>query len=278
MAIPRPESARYNSLQEFIGFFKKEDNHPSFTNLFSVHFATPRILQKGNQVSSGTFQSETGQLSLLLDYYAKSVNLPSKQITTGQATTVGSGYKFATGTSFSQISMTFQVPRSQQTRTYFERWTQLMANDANQYTDYYKEYVSPFVYIYKWERGGGEYVYTDPRMLRTLREAGDDYLLAKKYKLTACWVLKNVFPYNIGSIQLDNEQAKVMDLNVQFYYERYRFYSEDRFDDPGVNKQITVPSSADNTTTQETARNATTRPPISGPGADPREIARNRGT
>ena len=261
MAIPRPESARYNSLQEFIGFFKKEDNHPSFTNLFSVHFATPRILQKGNQVTSGAFQSETGTLSLLLDYYAKSVNLPSKQITTGQVTNVGSGYKFATGTSFSQISMTFQVPRSQQTRTYFERWTQLMANDANQYTDYYKDYVSPFVYIYKWERGGGDYVYTDPKLLRSLREAGSDYLLAKKYKLTSVWVLKNVFPYNIGSIQLDNEQAKVMDMNVQFYYERYRFYSEDRFDDPGVNKQITVPSTTDNTTTSETSRNTSiTRP------------------
>ena len=281
MAIPRPESARYNSLQEFIGFFKKEDNHPSFTNLFSVHFATPRILQKGNQVSSGTFQSETGALSLLLDYYVKTVNLPSKQITTGQVTNVGSGYKFATGTSFSQISMTFQIPRSQQTRTYFERWTQLMANDANQYTDYYKDYVSPFVYIYKWERGGGDYVYTDPKMLRTLREAGDNYLLARKYKLTACWVLKNAFPYNIGSIQLDNEQAKVMDMNVQFYYERYRFYSEDRFDDPGVSGAITVPSGStpagtvptggtDNVTTQDTSRNTTVR--------DPREIARNRGT
>ncbi len=116
MAIPRPESARYSSLQEFIGFSKKADNAPSFTNLFSVHFATPPMLMQGASISSGKMQSETGDLSLLLDYYAKSVNLPSKQITTGQTTNVGAAYKYASGTSFSQISMTFQVPRSQQTR------------------------------------------------------------------------------------------------------------------------------------------------------------------
>jgi len=271
MAIPRPESARYSSLQEFMGFFKKTDNHPSFTNLFSVHFASPPILLQGGGVSSNKFQPETGDLSLLLDYYAKTVNLPSKQVTTGQAAVVGSAHKFATGTSFSQISISFQVPRSQKTRTFFERWTQLMANDANQYTEYYKNYVCPTLYIYKWERGHGDQVYTDPKMLRALREAGDNYLLARKNKLTACWVLQNVFPYNIGSIQLDNEKAKVMDMSIQFYYERYRFYPESAFDDPGVRGLITIPGGAgagsvpnaapiggsDNTTTESTSRNQT---------------------
>jgi len=272
MAIPNKESARYSSLQEFIGFFKDSDNNPSFTNLFSVHFATPPMLR--NQTETDLFATETGDLSFLLDYYAKSVNLPSKQVTTGQITDVGAGFKYATGTSFSQISMTFTIPRSQLTRNFFERWTRLMANDANQYTDFYLNYCCPKVMIYKWERGGGDDVYTDPKLLKALRDSGDNFLLAKKNKLTAAWELRNVFPYNIGSIQLDNGKAKAMDLNVQFYYERYRFWTESEFDDNGLTGAITIPSGADgvpagatpvggsdNTTTPETPRNTTARNP-----------------
>lgn len=257
MGIPNREQARYSSLQDFISFFKEEDNHPSFTNLFSVHFSSPPMLVRGGQVRSDRMQTETGDNGLLLDYYAKTVNLPSKQVTTGQMTAVGSGFKFATGASFSQISMTFQVPRSQKTRALFERWTQLMANDANQYTDYYRNYCSPRVVIYKWERGGGDVVAMEPRLLRAARESGADVINSKLNKLTAAWVLENVFPYNIGSVQLDNSQAKTMDLSIQFYYERYRFYPEDKFDDPGVSSEITIPSSTDNVTTPATARNQT---------------------
>ena len=46
-----------------------------------------------------------------------------------------------------------------------------------------------------------------------------------------------------------------MDLSVQFYYERYRFFTEDQFDAPGVRNTITIPSGGDNVTTQETNRN-----------------------
>jgi len=253
------ERARYNSLQEFIGFFKENENHPSTTNLFSVHFASPPALKAVSRTQ--LFTAETGDLSLLLDYYAKTVNLPSKQITTGQLTNVGSGYKFATGTSFSQISITFTMPRSQLTRNFFEKWTQVMASDANQYTAFYRDYCCPDIYIYKWERGGGEYATSDPKMLRAIREAGSNALLARKNELTACWHIQNAFPYNIGSVQLDNSQSRLMELNVQFYYERYRFYPQSSFDDPGIIDQITFPQTeiytVDNNTDQTTARQTT---------------------
>ena len=38
------QQAQYPSYQEFLAFSKQEENHPSYTNLFSVHFAPPRIL------------------------------------------------------------------------------------------------------------------------------------------------------------------------------------------------------------------------------------------
>ncbi len=234
------EKANYPSLQSFTSFFRDDDNHPSYTNLFSVHFSTPRILQNaGNR--GHNFHAETGDLRFLLDYYAQSVNLPSKQITSGQTVVVGSPYKYATGTAFSQFNITFMMPRSQQTRLWFERWAALMANDANQYVDFYANFCAPEINIFKWERGGGEPVYNDTWMKRALREAeGQEAFIQgkrirpwhvhRKYKLTAHWRIINAFPYNIGSIQLNNNSARTMSLTVGFLYERYRFHADPRID------------------------------------------------
>ena len=259
MAIPNPQAARYNSFQEFLSRTKGRDNHPSTTNLFSVRLATPPMLrQNSGQVATAKMQVETNDLDWLLDYYADSVNLPSKQITTGQTPYVGAPFKYATNTAYSQININFRIPRSQYTRNFFERWTTMMASDSEQYTRYYNDYVCPQMFVYKWERGGGDLAVTDPKLIRALRESGTaNILIARKYQLTAAWKLENLYPYNIGSVQLDNSQAKVMTLNVGFYYERYRSYTADRFDDPGLLSGLTVPSSSDNVTTPETARNET---------------------
>ncbi len=234
------DKANYPSLQRFTGFFKQEDNHPSYTNLFSVHFSTPPILQYGDSWTN-TWEAGSGNLKLLLDYYAQSVNLPSKQVTTGQAAFVGAPYKYATGSAFSQINITFMMPRSQYTRNFFERWTSLMANDANQYADYYENYCAPQIYIFKWERGGGDPIHHDPYMRRHLREkkAEEEFnILGKsfrawhthrKHRLTAAWRLINAFPFNIGSTQLNNNSARAMSLTVGFLYERYRFYTHPKY-------------------------------------------------
>lgn len=261
MGIPHPQAAAYNSLQRFISVFKNDDTFVATTNLYSIHFAPPRILLPANQFGGGTqgntFNPNSGELRDLLDYYAKSVNLPSKQITTGQLTDVGSAMKYATNTAFSQINMTFQVPRSQYTRNFFERWTSKMTNDANQYTDFYNDYCCPTLMIYKWERGGGERATLDPDTARARRD-GANSVFARKNKLTAAWELRNVFPYNIGSIQLSSDEARVMELTVGFYYERYRFFTENQFDDSGVSQDITISSAGlDNNTTPETNRNIT---------------------
>jgi len=45
---------------------------------------------------------------------------------------------------------------------------------------------------------------------------------------------------------------------VGFYYERYRFFTQDKFDDPGVEQDITVSSEGlDNNTDPSTERNTT---------------------
>ena len=207
MAIPKPQVARYPSFQEFLANTKGKDNAPSFTNLFSVRFVSPPMMQYSvptgfvgpvqENPPSGRFDvnQTSNDLSWLLDYYADTVNLPSKQITTSQTPYVGSPFKYATNTAYSQISINFRMPRSQYSRNFFERWTTMMASDSEQYTRYYKDYVSPKMMVYKWERGGGGLAVSDPELIASIRESGNaDILLARKYQLTAAWELRNLYP------------------------------------------------------------------------------------
>ena len=111
--------------------------------------------------------------------------------------------------------------------------------------------------IYKWERGGGGLAVTAPELIASIRESGSaDMLLARKYQLPAAWELRNLYPYNIGSIQLNNSNAQTMTLSVGFYYERYRFYTADRFAHDTINF-LTVGSGLDNNTDQSTSNNQT---------------------
>ena len=266
MAIPNPTHARYPSFQEFLARTKGKDNAPSFTNLFSVKFVSPKMLQSQvanvttgpvleNPPSSRLDVNQNNDLNWLLDYYADTVNLPSKQITTSQTPYVGSPFKYATNTAYSQISINFRMPRSQYSRNYFERWTTMMASDSEQYTRYYDDYVCPRMMVYKWERGGGGLAVSDPELIASIRESGNaDILLARKYQLTAAWELRNLYPYNIGSVQLNNSNSQTMTMSVGFYYERYRFYTADQFDTDTIN-YLTFGSNLDNVTTNSTSNN-----------------------
>ena len=90
--IPDKETAAYPSLQNFISFAKEEENHPSYGNLFSVQLASPNIMR--TYFNSTIFNTETGDLRNLLNYYANNLSLPTKQITTGQVLNVGAAYKY----------------------------------------------------------------------------------------------------------------------------------------------------------------------------------------
>ena len=63
---------------------------------------------------------------------------------------------------------------------------------------------------------------------------------------------------SIVKSRLDNAQAKTLQMQVGFYYERYRFFTEDQFDDPGLVRDLTTPSGFDNFTGTDTSRNAVT--------------------
>jgi|SaaInlV_100m_DNA_5_1039725.scaffolds.fasta_scaffold00359_11 hypothetical protein len=230
------QNAPRQRLSEFSAWFNNNDYNPSLNNRFSLQFVTPNILRTGKYLGGNNYELGTIDNSNVLNYYADSVNLPSKQVTTASITNVGSSYNYATSSAFSQINVTFTMPRNHKTRMIFERWVQLMSSDANQYTDYYDDYVCPNLYIFKWERGGGPAFALPESFRKILEKLGIDISKVTRYRddqLVGLYDIRNVFPYNIGSMSLTNEQAGILKMDVGFYYERYRFYGQNEFDDLG---------------------------------------------
>ena len=208
------------------------DTTPSTTNLFSIRFSTPDIIRK---IKNRKLQKMGGgELGDVLNYYASAINIPSKQLTTGQVSNIGVPYKYATGQAFSQINITFTVPRNHLTRTLFERWVQAISGDADQYVDFYEDYICDEMNIYKYEIGDGPEVRKTSLQgelnniflgenQSTQRKNRDDMRVPK---LMAVYQLRNIFPTNIGSSQLNNMEPRLQSFNVSFSYERYKFYTD----------------------------------------------------
>lgn len=243
----RRTGAPRTRLSEFSSWFKGNNNHPSYANRWSVQFATPQILRPGKYLPTNRFDLGEFNNKNLLNFYADNVQLPSKQVTTGSITAVGSTYNYATSSTFSQISMDFIVPRNQKTRMLFERWISIMSSDSNQHTDYYDDYVCPNLYIFEWERGGGPEFEIPDSFKKILESLGIDEKDVTKFKddqLVGIYDIRNAFPYNIGSSQLTNAQASLQTMNVSFYYERYRFYGPAGVDDRGYQRTFAGSESA----------------------------------
>ncbi|MAQ04893.1 MAG: hypothetical protein CMA50_03610 [Euryarchaeota archaeon] len=223
-SVPNQQDARDSSFQEFLAFSRKLQNNPSYTNMYSVHFLTPSMF--GSQPGWSLSNNDE---AFLLDYYCDSVSLPSKQMATGQLVTMGSPHRYITGTNFSQVSMTFKVPANHKTRTLFERWMAFTRNDADQYVDFYDNYCAPVVRIFKWERGGGNIlsIFDKDRWASYVKKCGtgQGWLgMPQRNRIVAMWELRQVFPFNLGSTQLNNMESRVNTLTVGFYFERYRYY------------------------------------------------------
>ena len=223
-------------LTEFSEWFKGNDNNPSFNNRYSTMFSTPAIFRSGTSFQKSKFELEVGDNANYLNFYADNINLPSKQVTTGQITNIGSSFNYATSSTFSQINITFTMPRSHKTRMIFERWINLMSSDANQMTDYYENYVCPNLFIFKWERGGGAKITLPPEIKNFLKKLGVKISDVERYRddqLVGVYDIRNAFPFNIGSMTLSNDTASILKMDVGFYYERYRFFGQDKFDNLG---------------------------------------------
>tara|TARA_Y100000004_G_scaffold180258_1_gene224683 strand:- start:1169 stop:1987 length:819 start_codon:yes stop_codon:yes gene_type:complete len=221
-------------IQTMMSLLNKQSTAPATTNLFAIEFATPPVFR--DYATDNDFQSlEKGRTANMLNYYASAINLPSKQLTTGQITTIGVPYKYATGQAFSQINITFVIPKTQLTKTIFERWVSSITGDGDQYIEYYEDYVCDTLRIYKFEKGSGQSaknsdVPMDKSILKKV-SVGDTKQKRESYRntlrlpeLMSVTELRNVFPTNIGSAQLNNMEPRLLTFTVSFSYERYKHY------------------------------------------------------
>lgn len=219
-----------NSLQGFLAQVRRNSSHPASNNLYAIEFGNIPLLSSGSSAWLNPGQKELG---LLLSYYATEVSTPSRNLTTASVTNIGSAYNYATGTSFSGFNIQFILPKSMISKTFFERWQQIIANDANQYVRYYKDYCADFVRIYKMERGGGGQFSPGsnaPGLRYQIPLSNGTYYTQQAGRpqynsVSGVWELDQVFPYNVSGITLTNGRSGLVQMNVSFYYERYRWIS-----------------------------------------------------
>lgn len=227
------------SVQEMMSRVLYSKNYEvSRSNIWHFDMTFPNILAGklgiSEQVIGGAFATnDLKSMRKTISLYANEVNTPTRQVTTAGAKVVGSEYNYATGSAFSETSAQFYIPRSYTNVNLFERWMNIMANDANQYVDFYDDYVAPTFTIYKLERGFGGNMPIDNEYLKSMGYKSENDLgrVRPKYnQVVAMWVMFNVFPKNVGTLQFNNQPGSPMTLDVTFLYERFRFYPQPKFD------------------------------------------------
>ena len=235
MAFKATYGSGANSFQGFKAFVSRRP--PSYNNLYWVRFRTiPPCLARVpggyfNNFFSGNNSDTTGNSfggpgsdeARMLSYYANDVTIPSRQLTTGDAKTVGSLYRYPTGTTFSEISINFTLPRALETRMFFERWMNYITEDSSNRVSWYQDSVCDFMDIVKYDRGG-VIPTTDSISVVTPTADARTKNTVKWNQATGVWALSNVYPFNISNVQLTNGTAGTLSMEVSFYYERYRFY------------------------------------------------------
>jgi hypothetical protein len=273
-----------NSFQAFRSLVGRQA--PATTNLYWVRFRKPpNIFYEGgiSRYSDGISASNNGitegpgsDQSRLLTYYATDVTVPSRQITTGDAKIVGSMYRYATGTTYSEISIQFILPRTMFTRMYFERWMNWTSNDSTQKVSWYDDYVCSHLDIFKYERGGMTPSPSDWNSNSSVvTPQGGQKPSLESYKTSSVkfnrcsgvWVLKNAYPFNISNINLNAGPGNLLSMEVSFYYERYRFYVPTDISLGDVNIPVTLG------TTGSSRAAATARGPDGASGSTPRVLS-----
>ena len=202
-----------NSFEKFRSLVATGGFEPARSTFYSVVINRPQIFTKIGNLIDNTDKSYWEEA---VNFFADEVTIPSRQITTGELKAHGNMHRYATGTTYSEISISFIGTKNMYLRTVFERWMNYTSNDAQNSALFYDETVSPSIIITKWEMGSDvAAVNTDP-----VTKKQSEY---RMNKITGIWQLVNAFPFNLGSISLSNAEQNLIKTDVSFYYERYRF-------------------------------------------------------
>ena len=224
-----PGSVKYYNNDTVYDFITHRNRGLSLTSLYHVKFSTPKVF-KQNATDHRWKNFDHDDTERFLNIYASAINMPSKQLMTGQVVDFGTPRKFATGVGFGSCNMTFQMPRNQFIRAFFEQWMNAIVADSNNMVEDYNNYVCKRIRIYKLERGQA-FQDNKPAYQNPAYSSGTNTGMNNKKKdfrlnsVVGCVELRNVFPQNIGTTQLSQRDARLNTMTVGFNYERYRFYS-----------------------------------------------------
>jgi len=188
---------------------------PATSNLFQIVIPLPVVFNPTilNGTTSTKVQNKARETLRNINYYASSVTAPSRAITTGEVNNYGMIRRFVTGQTNSEITVSFLVTKDMQHRQFFEQWMNAAASDNDNTVSFYDNYVTDMSII-KWEHGANF----------KLKPKGYPRSAGKHpSQATAVWKMYGAFPTNISTMNFDNEQTSLMQMDIQFYFERYRF-------------------------------------------------------
>ena len=198
-----------NSFKRFQDQVMSGYKTPSKSNLFEVRVQIPQSVM----MKESTFGTERNTLEHFdaMNYFASSVTVPGRRVTTSEIRDIGVSRKYATNTAFGDLQVEFLVTKDQYHRDFFETWMQSTASDSENRVGLYEEYTSN-ISVIKWENASNV-VYNDPSNKGT----------ARLNRSSAVWQMYGAFPYDMSEQSFDNGPTGLVKLNVNFFFERYRF-------------------------------------------------------
>ena len=198
-----------NSFKRFQDQVMSGYKTPSKSNLFEVRVQIPSSVI----LKESTFGTERSNLEHVdaMNYFASSVTVPGRRVTTSEIRDIGVSRKYATNTAFGDLQVEFLVTKDQYHRDFFETWMQSTASDSENRVGLYEEYTSN-ISVIKWENASNV-VYSDPSNKGT----------ARLNRSSAVWQMYGAFPYDMSEQSFDNGPTGLVKLNVNFFFERYRF-------------------------------------------------------
>ena len=199
-----------NSFKRFQDQVMSGYKTPSKSNLFEVRVQIPQSVM----MKESTFGTERNTLEHYdaMNYFASAVTVPGRRVTTSEVRDIGVSRKYATNTAFGDLQVEFLVTKDQYHRDFFETWMQSTASDAENRVGLYEEYTSN-ISVIKWENASNV-VYSDPS-----NKGGT----ARLNRSSAVWQMYGAFPYDMSEQSFDNGPTGLVKLNVNFFFERYRF-------------------------------------------------------
>ena len=198
-----------NSFKRFQDQVMSGYKTPSKSNLFEVRVQIPQSVM----MKESTFGTERNTLEHFdaMNYFASSVTVPGRRVTTSEVRDIGVSRKYATNTAFGDLQVEFLVTKDQYHRDFFETWMQSTASDSENRVGLYEEYTSN-ISVIKSENASNV-VYSDPSNKGT----------ARLNRSSAVWQMYGAFPYDMSEQSFDNGPTGLVKLNVNFFFERYRF-------------------------------------------------------